>query len=356
MVQMQLIECVPNFSDGKDHKVIYAIAETIKKCAGVRLLDVDSGVSTNRTVMTFAGEPAGVFEAAFQAISTACVLIDMRVHKGKHPRMGATDVCPFVPLQNATMEECVLLSNKLGERVGSQLNLPVYLYASAATRADCLSLADIRKGAYEGLVKRFQSNDFAPDFGPGIFNAKSGAIAIGARPLLIAYNINLDSKSEKVASDIAKKIRERGQFKRDSKGAIEKDEQGVPLRIAGALKAVRSIGWYIDEYKKAQISTNLIDLKVTSLHHVFEEVKRQAALHDVIVTGSEIVGLVPLQAMLEAGRYYSQSPDKAPSDQELIRIAIESLGLNDLRLFCPEDKILEYRIKATQLSNNLTQK
>jgi glutamate formiminotransferase/formiminotetrahydrofolate cyclodeaminase len=343
---MQLIECVPNFSEGKDDKVIGTIAEASKQSA--TLLDVDSGISTNRTVMTFVGEPSSVLKAAFHAIATAASLIDMRFHHGRHPRMGATDVCPFVPLKDSTMEDCVRLAQQLGERVGSQLKIPVYLYAEAARRPDRINLVDIRKGQYERLAERIQSGEFDPDFGPSTFNAVSGATAIGARPLLIAYNINLDSTSEKIAADIARSIRERGQLKRDVKGLVEADENRVPLRIPGTLMACRAMGWYLNQYKRAQVSTNLIDLKVTSLHHAFDEVARLAQLFGTRVTGSEIVGLVPLKAMLAAGQHYSarQKPDSTLSEKELIQIAIEKLGLNDVRVFSPEKKILEYRIET----------
>ena len=251
---MRLVECVPNFSEGRDQKVIDAIAEAIKSVQGVSLLDVDPGVSTNRTVFTFVGSPEVIVEGAFQAIKTAQSLIDMRRHKGEHPRMGATDVCPFVPVAGVTMEDCVKLAEQLGERVGKELGIPVYLYAEAARAEDRKSLADIRKGEYEGLPEKMKDKSFKPDFGPSEFNAQSGATVIGARQFLIAYNVNLNTRSRKLANDIALTIREAGKAKRDAEGNIVKDKDGVSLKVPGTLKSVRAVGWYVDEYKRAQIS------------------------------------------------------------------------------------------------------
>jgi glutamate formiminotransferase/formiminotetrahydrofolate cyclodeaminase len=301
---MRLIECVPNFSEGRNEKVINAIADSIRAVDGAKLLDVDPGWSTNRTVVTFVAEPEVALEAAFQAIATASKLIDMTKHSGEHPRMGATDVCPFVPVSEATMDDCVDLAHKLGKRVGEELKIPVYLYANAAKRADRGSLADIRKGEYEALPTKMKEDSFIPDYGPRQFNATAGATVIGARPFLIAYNINLNTRSKKLANEIAFNIREAGRVMKDAAGKPLKDASGNSLKRPGALKACRAVGWYVDEYERAQVSINLIDYKVTSLHQAFDECVRQAAEQGVRVTGSEIVGLVPLEPMLDAGRYY----------------------------------------------------
>lgn len=345
---MQLVECVPNFSEGRNEKVINAIADSIKSVQGANLLDIDPGWSTNRTVFTFVGEPDVVVEAAFQAIKTAAALIDMRNHKGEHPRMGATDVCPFIPVSGITMEECARLAERLGERVGKELAIPVYLYAEAAKRPDRVSLADIRKGEYEALPAKMAEDSFRPDFGPAKFNAQAGATVIGARPFLIAYNVNLNTKSKKLANEIALTIREQGRSKKDADGNIVRDASGSAVKVAGTLNACRAVGWYVDEYRRAQVSINLIDYSITSLHQAFDEVARAAGELGLIATGSEIVGLVPLAPMLEAGRHYlrKQGRSTGVSEKELIETAVQSLGLAELSPFDPAQKIIEYRVAS----------
>ena len=347
-MSLQLVECVPNFSEGRDKKVIDAICDAIRSVSGASLLDVDPGISTNRTVITLVGTPDACVEAAFQAIAASTRLIDMTRHHGEHPRMGACDVCPFVPVANITMQECAELAKKLGERVGRELGVPVYLYANAAARPERYSLADIRQGEYEGLAEKMKRPDFAPDFGPAAFNAKSGATVIGARPFLIAYNVNLNTRSKKLANEIALNIREAGRGKRDERGELVKDAQGKTVKVPGTLKEVRAVGWYVDEYKRAQVSINLTDYQVTSMHRAFDEVQDQAAKLGMRVTGSEIVGLVPLEPMLAAGRHYlaSQGRSQGVSEKELIDCAIQSLGLSDLVPFDPAEKIIEYKVAA----------
>jgi glutamate formiminotransferase / formiminotetrahydrofolate cyclodeaminase len=349
-MEMRLIECVPNFSEGRDDKVIAAITDAIMSVSGVKLLDVDPGASTNRTVVTFVGEPEAALEAAFQGIKMAQQLIDMRKHSGVHPRMGATDVCPFVPVSGATMEECTTLAERLGQRVGEELKIPVYLYANSARRSDRQSLADIRKGEYEALPQKMEDPNFKPDFGPAVFNAQSGATVIGARPFLIAYNVNLNTKSKKLANEIALNIREAGRAEKGPDGAIVKDKDGISIKKPGLLKACRAVGWYVDEYERAQISINLIDSSVTSMHHAFDACCKQAEALGLRVTGSEIVGLVPLSAMLDAGRHYlaRQGRSTGVSEQELVTTAIQSLGLADLAPFDPQNKIIEYKVRTAE--------
>jgi len=344
-----LVECVPNFSEGRNEKVINAIADAIRTVSGVKLLDVDPGYSTNRTVVTLVGGPDEVVEAAFQAIARASQLIDMRNHRGEHPRMGATDVCPFVPVSGLTMQDCVKLAQTLGERVGRELGIPVYLYSEAATRPERRSLADIRQGEYEALPEKMKDANFKPDFGPTTFNAECGATVIGARPFLIAYNVNLNTKSKKLANEIALNIREAGRARRNAKGEIEKDENGKSIMVPGSLKEVRAVGWYVDEYKRAQVSINLTDFSVTSLHQAFDQVCKEAQKMGLRVTGSEIVGLVPLKAMLEAGRHYlkMQGRSTGVSEEELVETAVQSLGLSDLTPFNPREKIIDYRVEES---------
>lgn len=343
---MRLVECVPNFSDGRNEKVINAISDAIRSVQGISLLDVDPGWSTNRTVITFVGSPEVIVEGAFQAIKTAQGLIDMRRHKGEHPRMGATDVCPFVPVSGVTMEDCVKLAEQLAERVGKELGIPVYLYAEAARTDDRKSLADIRKGEYEALPEKMKDKSFKPDYGPSEFNAQSGATVIGARQFLIAYNVNLNTRSKKLANDVALTIREAGKAKRDAEGNIVKDKDGVSVKVPGTLKAVRAVGWYVDEYKRAQISINLIDYSICSLHQAFDESERVANEMGLRATGSEIVGLVPLAPMLEAGRHYlrKQGRSTGVSERELVETAVQSLGLAELSPFDIDKKIIEYRV------------
>jgi len=342
---MKLIECIPNFSEGRDRRVIDAIATVIGAVDGVTLLDVDPGVATNRTVMTFAGSPQAVEEAAFAAIEKAADLIDMRSHHGEHPRMGSTDVCPFVPLEGASMEDCVDVAQRLGERVGTEIGIPVYLYGEAASRPERRSLADVRRGEYEGLADR----EDEPDFGPTGFNAKSGAIAIGARNFLIAYNVNLNTRDRKLANQIAGALRESGRPKRGSDGKIQRDADGVALREPGRFTHLRGVGWYIEEYGRAQVSFNLTDPDITPLHAVFDAACEEAGRLGVRVTGSEIVGLVPRRSMLAAADHYLRAQGKTTGVPEVERmhVAVLSLGLNDVTPFDPAEKVIEYRYQGT---------
>lgn len=345
---MPLVECVPNFSEGRNKKTIDAIAEAISQVEGVTLLDVDPGQSTNRTVITFVGEPESVLEAAYAGIAKAAALIDMRQHKGAHSRIGATDVCPFIPVADITMAECVELARRLAKRVGEELKIPVYLYADAAAKKERYNLADIRQGEYEALSERIQKG-FTPDFGPPEFNPQSGATVIGARPFLIAYNVNLNTKSQKLANEIALNIREAGRAKRDSNGNIMKDAQGVSLKAPGTLKACKAVGWYVEEYKQAQISINLVDYAQTSIEQAFDECVQQADKLGLRVTGSEVVGMIPLAPMLQAGKYYllKQGRSAGVPESELVQTAILSLGLSDIALFDPQKKIIEYAIASS---------
>jgi glutamate formiminotransferase/formiminotetrahydrofolate cyclodeaminase len=343
----QIIECVPNFSEGRDLAVIEKITGEIEAVEGVKLLDVDPGKATNRTVVTFVGTPDEVVEAAFRAVKKASELIDMSKHKGEHPRMGATDVCPLVPVANISMEEVVEHARRLAERIGTELGIPVYCYENAALRPARRNLANCRKGEYEGLPDRLKSQEWAPDFGPATFQPKWGATAVGARDFLVAYNINLNTTSTRRANAIAFDVRERGRVKREGNpitGKIVKDEIGDPVYIPGSLKEVKAIGWFIEEYGVAQISMNLTNIRITPIHVAFDEVCRKAEARGVRVTGSELVGLVPLQAMLEAGKYFlaRQQRSLGVSDGELIKIAVKSMGLDELKPFRPEEKIIEY--------------
>jgi len=344
----QLIECVPNFSEGRDMAVIKQITDAIEAVDGVKLLDVDPGKATNRTVVTFVGEPEAVLEAAFQAIKTACAVIDMSKHTGEHPRMGATDVCPLIPIANISMEETAAWARKLGARVGRDLNLPIYLYESAASRPERKNLATVRAGEYEGLADKFTKPDWKPDFGPAAFNAKSGATAIGARDFLIAYNVNLNTTSVRRANSVAFDIREKGRVMNDpATGKPMKDANGEPLRQPGVLKGVKAIGWFIEEYGVAQISMNITDTRLTPLHLAFEACHESADRRGMRVTGSELVGLVPLEVMLEAGRYFLKKQQRSVgvSEQELLKIAVKSMGLDELAPFDPQQKIIEYNLE-----------
>ncbi len=343
----QLIECVPNFSEGNDMSVISAITAAITSVDGVKLLNVDPGKATNRTVVTFVGEPAPVTEAAFLAIRKAAELIDMSKHKGEHPRMGATDVCPFIPVANISLEETAQWSKKLGERVGKELKIPVYLYEAAQPDTKRNNLSVIRAGEYEGFAKKIKESDWKPDFGPGEFNTRSGATVIGARDFLIAYNVNLNTRSVKRANSVAFDIREAGRVKRTgnpTSGPVAKDDKGEEIRIPGKLKGVKAIGWYIEEYKIAQVSINITRFRETPLHIVFDECEKSANERGIRVTGSELVGLVPLSAMLEAGRFFltRQQLSTGVSDAELIHIAVKSMGLDELTPFDPRQRIIEY--------------
>jgi len=348
MKALKIIECVPNFSEGRDEKLIEALSKAIEHTEGVRLLHVDPGKSTNRTVVTFAGNPEAVIEAAFQAIKLASELIDMRFHKGEHPRMGATDVCPLIPISGISMEETVAYSKKLADRVGSELFIPVYLYENSATNPSRKNLADIRSGEYEGLEEKMKNPDWEPDFGPKTFNPKSGATVIGARDFLIAYNVNLNTKSAKLANEIAFDIRENGRPVKDPQtGKLIKNQQGEILRTLGTCKSLKAIGWYIDEYGQAQVSMNLTNMMETPLHKAFEECRKSADRLGLVVTGSELVGLVPKKALLDAGVYFMKKQNRSLgiSEEELIDLAIQSLGLNSLALFDPQKRIIEYMLE-----------
>jgi glutamate formiminotransferase/formiminotetrahydrofolate cyclodeaminase len=336
----KIVECVPNFSEGRDAGVIDQIGAEVKKVAGVELLDVDRGRGTNRTVMTFVGSPDGVEEAAFQAIKKAAELIDMSRHSGAHPRLGSTDVCPFVPVAGVTMAECIEIAKKLGRRVGEDLAIPVYLYEEAASSEERKSLAYLRAGEYEGLAEKLKKKEFKPDFGKAVFNKKAGATVIGAREFLIAYNVNLNTRNVKLAKEIAKRMREKG-------CTVKNPETGAQETIPGTLKAVRAVGWYIAEYQMAQISVNLLNYKITPLHRVFEEAEKLAAEFGVRVTGSELIGLIPLEAVLQTGRYYlrKQGGSLGVDEKEQVRAAVQSLGLDEISPFNPEHKIIEYRFR-----------
>ena len=343
----QIIECVPNFSEGRDLSLIKQITDSIESVKGIRLLNVDPGYATNRTVVTFVGEPELVIEAAFIAIRCASELIDMRYHKGEHPRFGATDVCPLIPISDITMDETVEYARKLAKRVGEELGLPVYCYEFAAFEEKRRSLANCRAGEYEGLAEKLKTFGWQPDYGKAIFNERSGAIAIGARNFLIAYNINLNTTSVRLANSIAFDVRESGRVKRDGDpitGKIITDENGEQVRIPGTLKNVRAIGWFIKEYGIAQISINLTDITATPIHIAFDEVCERARDRGIRVTGSELIGMIPLQALLNAGKYYLQKQHRSLGipDREIIKIAVKSLGLDDLSTFDPDKRIIEY--------------
>jgi glutamate formiminotransferase/formiminotetrahydrofolate cyclodeaminase len=343
---MRLVECVPNFSEGQNQAVIDTIAASISETEGAYLLDVDPGKDTNRTVVTFVAEYDSAVQAAFNAIKTAARLIDMGKHSGAHARMGATDVCPFIPVRGVTMEDCVALANELGKRVGDELGIPVYLYENAAKTEDRRNLASVRSGEYEGLAEKLGRPEWKPDYGPAEFNAKSGATVIGAREFLIAYNVNLNTRDRKLANDIALSIREAGRNKRDKNGKFIRDADGKPIKAPGTLKACKAVGWYIEEYKRAQISINLVDFHVTPPHMAFDEAKRQAEQRGIRVTGSELVGLIPLEAVLDAGRHYLRLQGKSTGvpEKDLIDTAVLSLGLNDIAPFDPQEKVIEYRV------------
>lgn len=344
---MQLIECVPNFSEGRNLDIINQITDEIKSVENVQLLDVDPGADTNRTVVTFVGEPQSVIDAAFLAIKKASEIIDMRNHSGAHARMGATDVCPLVPVSNISMEETVEWSKKLAKKVGSELDIPIFLYEHSAKSTDRSNLADIRQGEFEGMAEKIKQKAWRPDFGPQMVHETAGTTAVGARNFLIAYNINLNTMDKKIATDIALDIREKGRFKRDKKGKVVRGEDGKILRVPGTLNACKAVGWYIDEYKQAQVSMNLVDFGITPPHIAFEEVRIQARKRGVRVTGSELVGLIPLQAMLEIGKFYlaKQRRSEGFPETDILQIAVKSLGLDEVADFDPNEKIIEYQIK-----------
>jgi len=347
----KLIECVPNFSEGRDLEVIRQITDAIESVDGVSLLDVDPGASTNRTVVTFVGSPDAAVEAAFRGIKKAAELIDMRKHKGAHPRMGATDVCPFIPVSNISWEEAIACANKLGKRVGEELSIPVYLYERAAKNASRSNLSIIRAGEYEGFFEKIKGPAWKSDFGPSIFNEKSGATVIGARDFLIAYNVNLNTKAVRRANSVAFDVRENGRVKTEDGTPFGKpvlDASGEPVRIPGMLKHVKAIGWYVEEYGIAQISMNLTNVEETPLHVAFDACVESASKRGLRVTGSEIVGMVPKKCLLDAGRYFlrKQKWSEGASEEELIGIAIRSMGLNELKPFDPKQKVIEFKIES----------
>lgn len=349
----QLIECVPNFSEGRDEKIIRQITDAIQSVDGIKLLNVDPGKDTNRTVVTFVGEPEQVIEAAFLGVKMAAQLIDMGKHKGEHPRFGAMDVCPLVPIANITMGETVVYARRLAKRVGEELGISVYCYEFAAFSNDRQSLANCRAGEYEGLKEKLQKPEWKPDFGPVVLNERSGATAVGARNFLIAYNVNLNTTSVRRANSIAFDVREAGRVVREGDpviGKIVNDENGEPLRIPGTLKKVRAIGWFIKEYGVAQISMNLTDITVTSMYQAFDEVVERARERGIRATGSELIGVIPLQAMLDAGKYFLRKQQRSVGipDEEIIKIAVKSLGLDELSPFDPKKRIIEYLIADQQ--------
>ena len=350
-----IIECVPNFSEGRNLQTIKTITDAIESVDGIRLLDVDPGKATNRTVVTFVGSPEDVIEAAFRGIAKAAELIDMRNHSGEHPRMGATDVCPLIPISGITMEETAMYAQKLAKRVAEELAIPTYLYEAAQPNIDRNNLSVIRAGEYEGFFEKIKLPEWAPDFGKAEMNATAGATVIGARDFLIAYNVNLNTKSTRIANRIAFDVREAGRVKREGNpysGKIINDEHGEPIRIPGKLKAVKAIGWYIEEYNMAQISMNLTNYKITPLHIAFEETRKAADDRGVRVTGSELVGLIPLQPLLDAGRFFLQKQGMSVgvSESELVDCAIRSMGLNELGPFDPNKKIIEYLLRDEKQS------
>ncbi len=349
----RLIECVPNFSEGRDPETIKAITNEIETVEGVKLLDVDPGKATNRTVVTFVGEPKAVVQAAFLGIKKASELIDMSQHTGEHPRMGATDVCPLVPVSGISMAETAKYAHQLAKKVGKELEIPCYMYESAATKEERKNLATVRSGEYEALPKKLKDTNWKPDYGPAKFNAKAGATAIGARDFLIAYNVNLNTTSVRRANSVAFDIREKGRVKRTGHpitGSIVKDEQGNNVRIPGSCKGVKAIGWFIEEYGIAQISMNITNVKQTPLYTAFEEARRSAYLRGLRVTGSELVGLVPLKVMLDTGKYFLKMQERSVgiSEEETIKIAIKSLGLDELSPFDPKQRIIEYRLREDE--------
>jgi len=356
----QLIECVPNFSEGNNMDIIKQITNEIESIEGVSLLDVDPGKATNRTVVTIVGTPDEVCEAAFQAVKKASELIDMSNHKGAHPRFGATDVCPLVPVAGITMEETDEYARKLAKRIGEELKIPIYCYENAALIEERQNLAVCRAGEYEGLKDKLSKPEWKPDFGPAEFNAKAGVTAVGARDFLVAYNVNLNTTSTRRANAIAFDVREKGRVKRDGNPVTGKpvlDDKGKKIWVPGALKCVKAIGWFIDEYGIAQISMNLTNISVTPVHIAFDEVFKKAFDRGIRVSGSELVGLIPLQAMIDAGKYFLKKQNRSLGipEKEIIKIAVKSMGLDDLYEFKPEEKIIEYKLAADQKKKQLVE-
>jgi glutamate formiminotransferase/formiminotetrahydrofolate cyclodeaminase len=354
----QLVECVPNFSEGRDRGVIDAIAQALAGVSGVKLLDVDPGADTHRTVYTLVGPPDAVAEAAFRGAQKAAEIIDMNAHKGAHPRMGALDVCPFIPVADITMTECAELARRVGRRIGDELQIPVYFYEHAAATDERRSLANVRAGEYEGLAEKLSDPSWQPDAGPARFNARSGATVVGAREFLLAYNVNLNTRDRRLANEIALNIREGGRAKRDAGGQIVRDADGTSIKVPGRLRAVRAIGWYIEQYRQAQVSINLLDLNTTPLHVVFETVRDEAEKLGLLVTGSELVGLTPMAPMVEAGRYFLRKQGKSAGvpERELVEVAIRSMGLDQVAPFDPGKKIIEYHfaVPAPLMSMTVT--
>jgi len=357
-MEKKIIECVPNFSEGRNMEIIKQITDVIESVQGVKLLDVDPGKDTNRTVVTFVGTPDAVSEAAFLSVKKASELIDMSKHHGAHPRMGATDVCPFIPVSGITMEETVTYARKVAERIGNELKIPVYCYENAAVKEERRNLATCRSGEYEGLKKKLSDPEWKPDFGDAIFNERSGATAVGARDFLVAFNVNLNTTSTRRANAIAYDVREKGRPKREGDpvtGKIIKDKNGEKVMIPGSLKSVKAIGWFIEEYGIAQISMNLTNISITPVHTAFDEVCKKADARGIRVTGSELVGLIPLKSLLDAGRYFLEKQQRSIGvpDDELIKIAIRSMGLNDIHEFKPEEKIIEYVMRGNNAQPRL---
>jgi glutamate formiminotransferase len=354
----KLIECVPNFSEGRDQNVIREITNAIKSADGVSLLDVDPGASTNRTVVTFVGSPDAAVEAAFRGIKKAAELIDMRKHKGAHPRMGATDVCPFIPVSAVNWEEAIDCANRLAKRVGDELKLPVYLYEKAAKNKSRSNLSVIRVGEYEGFFEKIRQPEWKPDFGPAIFNEKSGATVIGVRDFLVAYNVNLNTKSVRRANSVAFDVREQGRVQTEDGTPAGKpvlDANGEPIRVPGMLRHVKAIGWFVKEYGIAQVSMNLTNIEETPVHAAFDACCESAAKRGLRVTGSEIVGMVPKKCLVDAGRYFlrKQKWSEGVPDEELIDIAIRSMGLSELRPFDPKEKVIEFKIESAEPKSSL---
>jgi len=351
---MKLIECVPNFSEGKNNVFIDGLKNIVNNSDNVHFLDIDPGIDTNRTVLTFIGEPDSVINTAFKLIKYASDNINMFLHKGEHPRMGATDVCPLIPLQDVTMKECIKYSKILGEKVGNELAIPVFLYENSAKNKERINLSNIRMGEYEGMEEKLSDDNWKPDFGPRKFNNKSGVTAIGAREFLIAYNINLNTVDKKIATDIALDIREAGRLKRDKNGKVIRDKNGIGLKKPGKFKHCKAVGWFIEEYNQAQVSINLTNYKKTTIHKVFDEVRIQARKRGYRVTGSEVVGLLPKKALIDTGIYYLNKQNRSIGIPEIdiLNIAIKSLGLTDISNFDVNKKVIEYTIN--QNDNNLS--
>ena len=354
----KLIECVPNFSEGRDLDIIRQITTAIESAEGVSLLDVDPGASTNRTVVTFVGSPEAVVEGAFRGIQKAAELIDMRKHKGAHPRMGATDVCPFIPVSNVSWEEAIACANQLGKRVGDELNIPVYLYEKAAKNPSRSNLSVIRSGEYEGFFEKIKEAAWKPDFGPAVFNEKSGATAIGAREFLVAYNVNLNTRAVRRATSVAFDVRENGRIKTDDGTPYGKpvlDANGEPVRVPGMLKHVKAIGWYVQEYGIAQVSMNLTNIEETPLHAAFDACNEAAGKRGLRVTGSEVVGMLPKKCLVDAGKYFlrKQQWSEGASEEDLIDIAIRSMGLSELKPFDPKEKIIEFKMESAASKKSL---